>query len=46
MIVYYRYNTEANAWTATSEDIPGLALEDEDPDRLKERVKIKISELL
>lgn len=46
MIVYYRYNTEVNVWTATSEDIPGLALEDEDLDRLKERVKEAIPELL
>ena len=46
MIVYYRYDPEANVWTATSEDIPGLALEGEDLDELKERVKKAIPELI
>ena len=31
---------------ATSEDVPGLVLEDEDLERLKERVKEAIPELL
>lgn len=46
MIVYYRYDTAANVWTANSEDIPGLALEGEDLDELKERVKEAIPELI
>ena len=44
--VCYEYDQEANVWTATSDDIPGLVLEDEDLDRLKERVKEAIPELL
>ena len=44
--IFYRYDTEANVWAATSEDIPGLVLEGEDLDRLKERVKEAIPELI
>ena len=44
--VNFQQDPEANVWTATSEDVPGLALEDEDLDRLKERVKEAIPELI
>ena len=44
--IFYQYDTVANVWTATSEDIPGLVLEGEDLDELKERVKEAIPELI
>lgn len=34
--VFFEQDTVSNVWTATSEDIPGQALEDEDLDELKE----------
>lgn len=44
--MFYHYDPEANVWIATSEDVPGLVLADEDPDRLKERVKEAVPELM
>lgn len=42
----FRYDQVVNVWTATSEDVPELVLEDEDLERLKERTKEAIPELL
>ena len=36
--VYVEWDSEAKMWVAYSDDIPGLATEAPDPDRLKERV--------
>lgn len=40
------WDNEANVWTATSDDIPGLVLESGSFDALLERAKSAISELL
>ena len=50
MDVSYRINllwdSEAEVWVATSQDVPGLALESESLDTLLERLKYAIPELL
>ena len=47
---YYRVNmiwdSEANVWVATSDDVPGLVLESDSFDTLISRVKDAIPELL
>ena len=40
------WDNEANVWTATSDDIPGLVLESGSFDALLERAKSAIQELL
>lgn len=40
------WDNEANVWTATSDDIPGLVLESGSFDALLERTKSAIPELL
>lgn len=40
------WDNEANVWVATSDDIPGLALESNSYDALIEKVKIASPELL
>ncbi|MCM1492593.1 MAG: DUF1902 domain-containing protein [Muribaculaceae bacterium] len=40
------WDDEANVWIATSDDIPGLALESSSFDALLERSRIAISELI
>ena len=44
--ITYAYDEDASVWIATSDDIPGLVPEDESLDRLEERVKIVVSELI
>ena len=45
-LISMQYDTEANVWVATSEDIPGLVLESGSFDALVERVRIAAPELL
>jgi Domain of unknown function (DUF1902) len=40
------WDDEASVWVATSEDVPGLAIESPTLDRLVERLKSVIPELL
>ena len=40
------WDNEANVWVATSDDIPGLALESNSYDALIEKVKFAVPELL
>lgn len=40
------WDGEARVWIATSEDVPGLVLEDASKETLMERVKIAIPELM
>ena len=40
------WDTEANVWVATSEDVPGLVLESGSFDALLERIKYAIPELV
>ena len=45
-VVNFTWDNEANVWTATSQDVPGLALESGSFDALVERVRFAIPELL
>ena len=40
------WDAEADVWVATSEDVPGLALESGSFDALLERIKYAIPELI
>ena len=40
------WDSEANVWIATSDDVPGLVLESGSLDALVERVKYAVPELL
>ena len=44
--IKFRWDSEAEVWTATSEDVPGLVLESGSFDALLERVKMAVPELL
>lgn len=44
--VHSTWDSEAEVWVATSEDVPGLAIEAETTERLIERLKTVIPELL
>ena len=44
--VHFQWDDNASVWIATSKDIPGLVLESESLDRLIDRVRIAIPELL
>ena len=44
--VNFLYDDEAEVWIATSEEIAGLVLESESYDRLIEKVKLAVPELL
>ena len=44
--VEVNWDTEASVWVATSEDIPGLATEDESLESLTKKLHIMIPELL
>ena len=44
--INFLWDTEAAVWVATSEDIPGLALESGSYDALIERVRFAVPELL
>ena len=45
MEMRFVWDAEAAVWIATSEDVPGLVLEDEDIDALAERAKRAAEEL-
>ena len=45
-IINLTWDADANVWTATSEDIPGLVLESGSFDALLERVRFAVPELL
>ena len=45
-IINLTWDAEANVWTATSDDIPGLVLESGSFDALLERVRFAVPELL
>ena len=40
------WDDEVSVWIATSDDVPGLVLEDDSFDALLERVKVAVPELL
>ena len=40
------WDDESEVWTATSEDIPGLILEDESADKLISRVMLAANEII
>lgn len=40
------YDEEVNVWIAMSQDVPGLVLESDSKDKLKERVRLAAPELL
>ncbi len=40
------WDSEANVWVATSEDIPGLVTEAETLDELEDKLKVMIPEML
>ena len=44
--VQFQWDEDASVWIATSKDIPGLVLESESLDRLIDRVRIAIPELI
>lgn len=44
--IEFLWDTEAGVWVATSEDVPGLALESESFDALLEKVRVAVPELL
>ena len=44
--INYTWDNEAEVWTATSEDIPGLVLESGSFDALLERTRFAVPELL
>jgi hypothetical protein len=45
-VITRAWDAEASVWIATSEDVPGLALESASLDALMERIKIAVPELL
>jgi len=45
-VIHFTWDNEANVWTATSDDIPGLVLESGSLDALMERVRFAVPELL
>ena len=46
LFVRAEWDEEAHVWVATSDDVPGLATEEENLERLIEKLKIMIPELL
>ena len=44
--IEFLWDTEAGVWVATSEDVPGLALESESFDALLEKVRVAVPGLL
>ncbi len=40
------WDTEAEVWVATSDDVPGLVTEAEDSEKLIEKLRVLIPELL
>lgn len=45
-IINFTWDSEANVWVATSDDVPGLVLESGSFDALLERTRITVPELL
>jgi len=45
-VIHFTWDNEANVWTATSDDIPGLVLESGSLDALMERTRYAVPELL
>ena len=45
-VVNFMYDEEANVWIATSEDIPGLVLENESLDKIMSETKDAVKELI
>jgi len=45
-VIHFIWDNEANVWTATSDDIPGLVLESGSLDALMERTRYAVPELL
>ncbi|MDR1669732.1 MAG: DUF1902 domain-containing protein [Oscillospiraceae bacterium] len=45
-LITFQWDSEANVWIATSDDIPGLILESGSFDALVERVRYTVPELL
>jgi hypothetical protein len=45
-VITTTWDSEASVWVATSEDVPGLALESGSLDALMERVRFAVPELL
>lgn len=45
-VIYFNWDSEANVWIATSDDIPGLVLESGSFDALLERTRFAVPELL
>ena len=46
ILVRAEWDPEASVWVATSEDVPGLVTEAESMERLREKVRVMIPELL
>ena len=46
LIVHAVWDDEAKVWVATSDDVPGLVTEAETTERLIEKLKVMIPELL
>ena len=44
--IYFAWDSDADVWIATSEDIPGLVLESGSFDALLERTRFAVPELL
>jgi len=45
-VINFTWDNDANVWTATSDDVPGLVLESGSLDALMERVRYAVPELL
>ena len=45
-VVNFTFDDEASVWIATSEDVPGLVLEDESYDLLSQKVMKAVPELI
>ena len=45
-VVNFTFDDEASVWIATSEDVPGLVLEDESFDLLSKKVMEAVPELI
>jgi len=46
LVVYANWDDEAKVWVATSEDIPGLVTEAETPEKLIQKLRYMIPEML
>jgi predicted RNase H-like HicB family nuclease len=46
LLINVQWDEDVNVWVATSEDVPGLATEEDTMEKLIEKLKILIPELL